>query len=141
MRRPRRDGDRYEKHLEDSLLKVRIRPVLQDDMGVISTHIRVWDKGASTYVTKPLEEESFKRVKGSGSSAEKKGDLKSENYLVQAKRTDKKSFTVKLDDLRKAEREAMNLGKKPLFIVGFYENDRVVDEWVFVPKWTLGEMV
>lgn len=120
MRKPRRDGDKFEKHLEGEF--------------VVATHVRIWNPTTDTYITAPITEE-FRRIAGSGSSAEKKGDLKSENYLMQAKRTDKKSFTVKLDDLRKAEREAMNLGKKPLFIVGFYENDRVVDEWVFMPKW------
>lgn len=142
MRKPRRDGDRYEKHLEGPMFTPPVP----------ATHIIVWDDESSTYVTKPLAVsegeafrdllmtgESFQRVKGSGSSAEKKGDLKSESFLLQAKSTVKKSFTVKLDDLRKAEREAMNLGKKPLFVVGFYENDRVTDEWVLIPKWALNE--
>lgn len=114
MKNPRRAGDRYEKHLET--------PKANVDLFVYQG---------------PLDKfgEVFERVSGSGSSAEKKGDLKSESYLLQAKRTDKKSFMVKLDDLRKAEREAMNLGKKPLFVVGFYAGDRVTDEWVFFPKW------
>lgn len=83
---------------------------------------------------KYLSQDGVRVVKGSGSSAEKKGDLKSETHLIQAKRTDKRSFTVKLDDLRKAEKEAMNLGRKPLFIVGFYAENKVTDEWVFMPK-------
>lgn len=126
MRKPRRDGDRYEKYLEGEF--------------VIPSHIRIWDAdtGAFVQAVSASPAEIARRVSGSGSSVEKKGDLKSENYLIQAKRTDKESFTVKLDDLRQAEREAMNLGKKPLFIVGFYENDRVVDEWVFMPKWMFG---
>lgn len=117
MKNPRRAGDAYEKHLEGTI-----------------THVSIWDHETKGWITKPMGE-VFSLVSGSGSSYEKKGDLKSESYLLQAKRTDKKSFTVKLDDLRKAEREAMNLGKKPLFVVGFYAGDRVTDEWVFFPKW------
>mgnify|MGYP001582414030 CR=1 FL=1 len=129
MQNPRNRGNSYEKHL-------------------MST-IRVWDDESSTYITKPVRifpptrgvifDEVFLPVRGSGSSAEKKGDLKSESYLVQAKRTDKKSFTVKLDDLRKAEKEAMNLGKKPLFMVGFYSENKVTDEWVLMPKWMIND--
>ena len=124
MRKPRRDGDAYEKYLEKTMAISHDRVHFERDLDEFKDYL--------------IHGESFRVVKGSGSSAEKKGDLKSENYLIQAKRTDKKSFTVKLDDLRKAEREAMNLGKKPLFIVGFYENDRVIDEWIFMPKWTFG---
>ena len=81
-------------------------------------------------------------VRGSGSSAEKKGDLKKGNrYLIQAKRTNMASFTVKLSDLVKAEKEAMNLGRVPLFYIGFYNSDRVTDEWVMIPRWKLNSLL
>ena len=123
MKNPRRRGDEYEKHVRDMLI---IRP----DTGWVNHSV---DEQRTLY-------EIFKSVSGSGSTPIHKGDLKSESYLVQAKRTDKKSFTIKLEDLRKAEMEAMNIGRDVIFIIGFYSNDRVTDEWVLMPKSSVGKI-
>lgn len=73
-------------------------------------------------------------VPGSG-SAKRKGDIRLGKFLIQAKRTNKRSFILKRADLGKAEKEAMNMGNIPAFIVGFYEEDRPVEQWVAVPLW------
>jgi len=71
---------------------------------------------------------------GSGAFENYKGDVKTQDYLMEAKRTDKNSITVKAEWLAKIDHEAINAGKKPALVIeiggmnGFTEN-----EWVAVP--------
>lgn len=48
-----------------------------------------------------------------------KGDIKDEDYLIQLKYTEKQSFSLKLSDIQKANREAISEGKEPLFAISF----------------------
>lgn len=48
-----------------------------------------------------------------------KGDVKTKEYLIQSKYTDKKSFSLKLTDLEKAEEEAIMENRMPLFYISF----------------------
>lgn len=73
-------------------------------------------------------------VSGSGSGLVK-GDVKVGKFLIQAKRTDGKSFSVKESNLNQAEREAMNQGRLPAFAIGFWKEDTVSSDWVAVPMW------
>ena len=74
-----------------------------------------------------------KRVSGSGSSAELKGDIQYAGVLRQDKRTEKDSIGIKVKDLFKVEFEAMNRGKLPIFSIGF--DHYPSQEWIAFPEW------
>lgn len=59
-----------------------------------------------------------KRVKGSGCTGEK-GDIESEKYLIESKRTSLPIISLKLNYLEKIEEEAAAVGKKFLLISTF----------------------
>jgi hypothetical protein len=82
-----------------------------------------------------------KRVAGSGSSAEKKGDVEMGEFLVQNKCTTQKSFGIKVADLQKIEVEALNRGKKPALVMTQYVNNSPVCEWMAFPVWALDQLV
>lgn len=71
---------------------------------------------------------------GSGAFDGLKGDVKTAEFLIEAKRTDKSSISVKKEWLEKIDKEAIDIGKKPALVIelggmqGFTEN-----EWVAVP--------
>lgn len=71
---------------------------------------------------------------GSGCFDHFKGDVKLDDYLIEAKRTDKNSITVKAEWLSKIDHEAINVGKTPALVIeiggmnGFTEN-----EWIAIP--------
>lgn len=83
---------------------------------------------------KIAQESGGRRVSGSGSSAELKGDITYRGVLRQDKRTGRESIGIKLADLIKIEFEAMNRGKVPVFSIGF---DGQNQEWVAFPDWWL----
>lgn len=80
-----------------------------------------------------------KRVSGSGSSKEKKGDNRFTHALLEDKRTAAKSISIQSSWLEKIEQEALNCGKLPVFSFGF--DGRVPEEWdntwVSFPIWWL----
>lgn len=80
-----------------------------------------------------------RRVAGSGSGWVTKNDVKNDTTSVEYKYTDKKSFSLKLDELLKAEKNAlMDSGRGFAFIVGFGEksgaNMRIDHEYVVIPR-------
>lgn len=72
-----------------------------------------------------------RRQPGSGSQWHSKGDVSTPTYLVECKQTDKGSYGLKLDTLRKIEREAAAAGKEPLFQVEFHGTGRI-DQYVVI---------
>ncbi len=55
---------------------------------------------------------------GSGSGWVTKNDVKNSRFSIEAKTTDKKSYSLKLDDLLKAERQAwQDSGRESAFVV------------------------
>ena len=52
-----------------------------------------------------------------------KGDIHFGNFLIEHKFTDKRSYILKLDMLRKTEREALEAGKEPKWILTIDNND------------------
>lgn len=61
-----------------------------------------------------------RRVSGSGSGWVTKNDVKTDDLSVELKYTDKKSYSLKYDELKKAERNAlMDSGREFAFLVGF----------------------
>jgi hypothetical protein len=56
-------------------------------------------------------------VAASGAFWSRKGDVRSEKYLVEHKFTDAKSYSLKAVDLQKLEKEAIMVGRIPVFAV------------------------
>jgi hypothetical protein len=68
---------------------------------------------------------------GSGSGCIEREDLKDDNYLFQAKSTDKMSISVKLCDIEKLMESAEGCGLDAVFAIGFETGGR------FIPSKTL----
>ena len=66
------------------------------------------------------------RVAASGAFWSRKGDVRSEKYLVEHKYTAAKSFSLKATELVKIEREALMVGRIPIFGISLGGNDYVV---------------
>ena len=76
-----------------------------------------------------------KRQRGSGASDYAKGDVKTDNFLIECKQTEKKSLSIKGEWLSKITREAMAAGKTPALSIEIKGvEDRLVEQdWVAVP--------
>lgn len=80
-----------------------------------------------------------KRVKGSGSGFDK-GDVRVKGIaLIEAKCTEKNSFSVTRDMVEKLENAAASQGELPVLTVEFLGDDRGRGrkELVVMPKWAL----
>lgn len=70
---------------------------------------------------------------GSGSSIYAKGDVKTQDYLIECKRTDKRSIGLKVDWLEKITEEARTAGKRPMMSLEF-EDTRYEQQWFLIPR-------
>jgi hypothetical protein len=50
-------------------------------------------------------------------------DLNYKNYSIEAKYTDKKSYSIKLDLIEKIWEKSLEMNKDPLLIIGMKRND------------------
>jgi len=66
---------------------------------------------------------------GSGSGWRRQNDVRSEGKLHEAKRTDKKSIIIKLEDLEKVRRNALLEGTDPVFHIEIGNR-----RWVCIPE-------
>ena len=66
---------------------------------------------------------------GSGNRWHAKGDVSEPQYLIEAKRTDAKSFVLKSEELIKITFEAMAAGKEPVMHVQIGKMDVAVIPW------------
>lgn len=76
---------------------------------------------------------------GSGNGWVTKNDVKTDDLSVEYKYTDKKSYSLKHAELKRAERNAlMDSGREFAFVVGFGEthgaNMRIEDEYVVISR-------
>lgn len=62
------------------------------------------------------------RNAGSGNGWVRKADVRSLRYLIEAKWTAKRSFTLKLQELRTLEHQAVIEGREPAFCIEFSED-------------------
>jgi len=69
------------------------------------------------------------RVSGSGNLWHSKSDVKTDTFLVECKRTDKASYTIKLEELVKNMVEAMRAGKNPMVQVEFGKKRFAIIPW------------
>jgi len=58
-----------------------------------------------------------------------KEDIETETFLIQVKRTGKKQFTLKADDLKTLARNAAKVGKIPVMIVNLGGRDWSLMPW------------
>lgn len=72
-------------------------------------------------------EEVFQKTINSGAFSIDKGDLKSDNYLVEVKGTSKKSYRITIDLLEKIYNEAYESNKLPMFGIVI---DREKERWI-----------
>lgn len=63
-------------------------------------------------------EDKVQKCLNSGALWFDKGDLKTEDYLIECKYTDKKSYRISIETLQKLWSEAMDSNKMPRLIVG-----------------------
>lgn len=66
------------------------------------------------------------RVAASGAFWSRKGDVRSEDYLIEHKYTAAKSYSLKAADLRKIEEQAIMAGRIPVFAISLGGKDYVV---------------
>ena len=66
---------------------------------------------------------------GSGNQWHSKGDVKTRGWLIEAKRTDSKSYTLRLLDLAKIRLEAIETGKEPVMCIEFGTRKYAVCDW------------
>lgn len=71
---------------------------------------------------------------GSGNGRHHKGDVRSENYLIEYKRTDGKQLAIKAEWLEKIRQEALVIGRVPLFGFELGGRDYVVMEAADLPE-------
>ena len=81
-----------------------------------------------------------KRIAGSGSSREKKGDVQVRDFLVQNKSSIGNSIGVKRQDLEDIQDQALNTGRYPAYVMSFYDGPYLVTEWVAIPRWLVNDI-
>jgi len=69
----------------------------------------------------------------SGAIAGFKGDLKSREFLFDAKSTKHQSFSVNINDLGKIRKEAFGAGKEPVLLINFTEINQIESEYAVIP--------
>lgn len=74
-----------------------------------------------------------RRVRGSGNKWHNPGDSRSEHYLSESKYTDKKSYSLNYNKLKKIYNEALLTYKIPLFMIQIKDINLVTmfeEDWV-----------
>lgn len=83
-----------------------------------------------------------KTQRGSGSKDFHKGDVKSIEFLIEAKRTDKDSLSVKKEWLIKVNAEALAYKRIPALSIEFDNMPNLVPkDWVAIPARTLALLI
>ena len=82
------------------------------------------------------------RQKASGAIAGSRGDVRIPELLIEAKRTDKKSISIKVDYLENITNEAMAYGLIPAVSIELLNTPPLVaKDWVMVPAEFLRELL
>jgi len=82
------------------------------------------------------------RQKGSGSQPYSKGDVRTVELLTEAKRTDKKSISIKVQYLDKITKEATSYDCVPAVAIAFEDTPPLVPkDWILVPAEFLRELL
>jgi len=70
---------------------------------------------------------------GSGNHWSRKGDVRSEKYLIEHKYTSHQSYSLKVEEMDKLYKEAMMVGREPIFCISMGGKNYVVqleDDWL-----------
>ncbi len=77
-----------------------------------------------------------RRVPGSGNGDHRKGDIVTDELLIERKDTGKRSYILKADDLEKLRIQAVMADKLPVFQVAFGDNSFAIIDWhTFLLLW------
>jgi hypothetical protein len=80
--------------------------------------------------------------KGSGALEFNKGDIRTKELLIEAKRTDKDSMSVKKEWLEKISMEAIAYNKIPALSIEFNNIAKLVErDWIAIPASFLKELI
>jgi len=83
-----------------------------------------------------------RRQKASGAVPHSRGDVRTVELLTEAKRTDKKSISIKVDYLAKITKEATAYNCIPAVAIAFENTPTMVDkDWVMIPSSFLEELL
>lgn len=83
-----------------------------------------------------------RRQKASGALPGNRGDVRMPELLAEAKRTDKKSISIKLSYLEKISKEAVSCDCVPAVAIEFGDTPPLVEkDWVMVPAGFLRELL
>lgn len=74
-----------------------------------------------------------RRQPGSGAFAGLKGDVKQEDFLIECKRTDKKSISLTVKWLKKISMEALEAGKHPAMVLTLPVDEPFDEDWLVIP--------
>ena len=89
------------------------------------------------------ETKTFERTRASGAWVGAKGDLRSDDFALESKATERGSYSLKLETLRKIAREAEQSGRRPALAVQFVDGTgrpRHEGAWVLVREQDFVEM-
>ncbi len=105
-------------------------------MGILKTPKR---HGTTKYKSIPQEKRTAKEFGGRttpmSGAGNVKGDVLSDEFLIECKTTSKTQFTVRLDVLAKLVKEAANASKTPLMQIDLDDEGRGLNRsWVLIPK-------
>lgn len=81
-----------------------------------------------------------RRVAGSG-AFESKGDISTDEFLIDDKSTVGKSITVTKDMLMKINREAREAARVPVLSLSFTKMGLAGDTWYMIPEWRFKELL
>jgi Holliday junction resolvase len=110
-----------------------------DDFTPKRPRSRIFDKEPTTKKSQRQENKlagrlGGKRQKGSGALPHHKGDVKTQELLIECKRTDKKSMAIKKEWLEKISKEALASHRVPALAIEFGDVEPLVENnWVAVP--------
>ena len=76
-------------------------------------------------------ENKVQKTIASGNMWFDKGDLKTEDYMIECKYTDKKSFRITTNILRKLWNDALDAQKLPILSIGIKDNEKL---WILKIK-------
>lgn len=83
-----------------------------------------------------------RRQKASGACPHNRGDVRMPELLTEAKRTDKKSISIKIAYLEKISLEAIQCDSVPAVAIAFLDTPPLVDrDWVMIPASFLAELL
>lgn len=77
---------------------------------------------------------------GSGNTTGHKNDVRTVDRSIEFKTTKARSYTLKLDDLRKAEVEAIMDGREAILAIDFTVDHPAVHRYVLVSEWDYLDM-